>query len=63
MTFYYFLCYCIIFLHTYSYKHVHMLCFFLKLPHCFTVSRISLLLFGMEMGVRVSPEAQKGREA
>ncbi len=28
MTFYYFLCYCIIFLHTYPYKHVHMLCFF-----------------------------------
>lgn len=27
-----FLCYCIIFLHTYSYKHVHMFCFF-KLPH------------------------------
>lgn len=31
MTFYYFLCYCIIFLHTYPYKHVHMLCFFLFL--------------------------------
>lgn len=28
MTFYYFLCYCIVFLHTYPYKHVHMLCFF-----------------------------------
>lgn len=27
MTFYYFLCYCIIFLHTYPYKHVHMLFF------------------------------------
>lgn len=36
MTFYYFLCYCIIFLHTYPYKHVHMFWFFFKLPHSFT---------------------------
>lgn len=61
MTFYYFLCYCIFFffLHTYPYKHVHMLCVcFFKLPHSFDVSHISLLLFGMKVGLQASPEAQ-----
>lgn len=32
-------------------------CFF-KLPHSFDVSLISLLLFGMKVGLQVSPEAQ-----
>lgn len=40
MTFYYFLCYCIIFLHTYPYKHVHMLCFFF-----FSLNCLILLMF------------------
>lgn len=57
-----FLCYCIIFLHTYPYKHVHTLCcfcfVFFKLPHSFDVSQISLLLFGMKVGLQMSPEAQ-----
>lgn len=44
-----------------------MLCFF-KLPHSFDVSHISLLLlFGIKVGLQMSPEAQfsyqKGREA
>lgn len=51
-----FLCYCIIFLHTYSYKHVHMFCFLNCLISVY-VSHFSLLLFGMETGVQVSPEA------
>lgn len=45
MTFYYFLCYCIIFLHTYPYKHVHMFFFvfflncliLLVFSHCFII--------------------------
>lgn len=31
---------------------------FFKLPHSFDVSRISLLLFGMKVGLQMSPEAQ-----
>lgn len=53
------LLYFFFFLHTYPYKHVHMLCVcFFKLPHSFDVSHISLLLFGMKVGLQASPEAQ-----
>lgn len=41
--------------------------FFFKLPHSCDVSHISFLLFGMKVGLQMSPEAQfsyqKGREA
>lgn len=41
--------------------------FFFKLPHSFDVSRISLLLFGLKVGLQISPETQfsyqKGRGA
>lgn len=52
MTFYYFLCYCIIFLHTYPYKHVHMLFFFvLFFLNCLILSPMASLLFWDESGI------------
>lgn len=50
MTFYYFLCYCIIFLHTYPYKHVHML-FFFNPPHSFDVSHCFIIIIWDESGI------------
>lgn len=52
MTFYYFLCYCIVFLHTYPYKHVHMLCFFLNCLILLMFPIVSLLLFWMKGGIK-----------
>lgn len=60
MTFYYFYV-IVLFFYTHILINMYIRCVvfvFFKLPHSFVVSQISLLLFGMKVGLQMSPEAQ-----